>query len=172
MGPPTLRYQGLDGATHSPVPRKCGWPLSSKEMWMAPFVLGDVSHGRSTRAARGQRRLPGRTPGPEGTQADRTEAADTPRGGGNRDVVTIRKIGSCPPRGYVDGPQTWASVESAVVTTSSAGKSRLWPTAFSLPEGVLPASAEGGVVVDGWVSLEPDQGKCSLSKGRSVFQTA
>src|SRR5208337_5069507 len=29
MGPPTLRYQGLDGATHSPVPRKCGWPLSS-----------------------------------------------------------------------------------------------------------------------------------------------
>jgi len=26
MGPPTLRYQGLDGATHSPVPRKCGWP--------------------------------------------------------------------------------------------------------------------------------------------------
>src|SRR5271167_1808996 len=33
MGPPTLRYQGLDGATHSPVPRKCGWHLSS-----APFV--------------------------------------------------------------------------------------------------------------------------------------
>jgi hypothetical protein len=29
MGPPTLRYQGLHGATHSPVPRKCGWPLSS-----------------------------------------------------------------------------------------------------------------------------------------------
>src|SRR5271157_436655 len=29
MGPPTLRYQGLDGATHSPVPRKCGWPFSS-----------------------------------------------------------------------------------------------------------------------------------------------
>ena len=27
MGPPTLRYQGLDGATHSPVARKCGWPL-------------------------------------------------------------------------------------------------------------------------------------------------
>ena len=26
------------------------------------------------------------------------------------DVVTIRKIESCPPRGYVDGPQTWASV--------------------------------------------------------------
>ena len=60
MGPPTLRYQEigwghplsgtkrLDGATHSPVPRKCGWPPSSrppssplsgtKEMWMAPFV--------------------------------------------------------------------------------------------------------------------------------------
>src|SRR5208283_3518111 len=40
MGPPTLRYQGLDGATHSPVPR-IGWghPLSgTKEMWMAPFV--------------------------------------------------------------------------------------------------------------------------------------
>jgi len=30
MGPPSLRYQGLDGATHSPVPRKCGWPLSSR----------------------------------------------------------------------------------------------------------------------------------------------
>src|SRR5271166_1430859 len=27
MGPPTLRYQGLDGAIHSPVARKCGWPL-------------------------------------------------------------------------------------------------------------------------------------------------
>src|SRR5271157_2142725 len=65
-----------------------------------------------------------------------------------------------------------SSVESAVATTSSAGKSRLWPTAFSLAEGVVPASAEGGVVVDGWVSLEPSQGKCSLSKGRSVFQTA
>ena len=41
MGPPTLRYQGLDGATHSPVSR-IGWghPLSGpkKEMWMAPFV--------------------------------------------------------------------------------------------------------------------------------------
>ena len=59
-----------------------------------------------------------------------------------------------------------------MVTTSSAGKSRLWPTAFSLAEGVVPASAEGGVVADGWVSLEPSQGKCSLSKGRSVFQTA
>ena len=23
--------------------------------------------------------------------------------------MTIRKIESCPPRGYVDGPQTWAS---------------------------------------------------------------
>jgi len=34
--------------------------------------LGDVSNERSTRAARGQRRLPGRTPGPEGTEADRS----------------------------------------------------------------------------------------------------
>ena len=48
-------------------------------------------------------------PGPEGIEVDRSEAADTPRGGRNRDVVTIRKIESCPPRGYVDGPQTWAS---------------------------------------------------------------
>ncbi len=34
------KWQGLDGATHSPVPR-IGWghPLSgTKEMWMAPFV--------------------------------------------------------------------------------------------------------------------------------------
>src|SRR5208283_3802018 len=44
MGPPTPRYpgtvDGLDGATHSPVPR-IGWghPLSgTKEMWMASFV--------------------------------------------------------------------------------------------------------------------------------------
>ena len=72
-------------------------------------TLGDVSHGRSTGASRGQRRLPGRAPGPEGIEADGSEAADTPRGGRNRDVVTIRKIESCPPRGYVDGPQTWAS---------------------------------------------------------------
>ena len=52
---------------------------------------------------------PDAAPGPEGIEADGSEAADTPRGGGNRDVVTIRKIESCPPRGYVDGPQTWAS---------------------------------------------------------------
>ena len=37
-----------------------------------------------------------------------SEAADTPRGGRNRDVVTIRKFDSCPPRTYVEGPQTWA----------------------------------------------------------------
>ena len=49
-------------------------------------------------------------PGPEGIEVDGFEAADTPRGGGNRDVVTIRKIESYPPRGYVDGPQTWANV--------------------------------------------------------------
>ena len=68
-------------------------------------VAGDVSHGRSTRAARGQRRLPGRAPGPEGPEADRIEAANTPRGGRDRDVVTIRKFESCLPRGYVEGPQ-------------------------------------------------------------------
>ena len=53
---------------------------------------------------------PDARPGPEGIEVDGFEAADTPRGGGNRDVVTIRKIESCPPRGYVDGPQTWASL--------------------------------------------------------------
>ena len=43
MGPPTLRYQGLDGATHSLVPRKCGWPLvCAREMWMAPFVHANL----------------------------------------------------------------------------------------------------------------------------------
>ena len=52
-------------------------------------------------------------PGPEGIEVDGFEAAYTPRGGGNRDVVTIRKIESCPPRGYVDGPQTWASLRQA-----------------------------------------------------------
>src|SRR5208283_2856639 len=76
-------------------------------------TLGDVSHGQSTRAARGQRRLPGRAPGPEGPEADRIEAADTPRGGRDRDVVTIRKFESCLPRGYVEGPQTWASLRHA-----------------------------------------------------------
>ena len=76
-------------------------------------TLGDVSQGRSTGTSRGQWRLPGRAPGPEGIEVDGFEAAYTPRGGGNRDVVTIRKIESCPPRGYVDGPQTWASAGSA-----------------------------------------------------------
>ena len=37
-----------------------------------------------------------------------------------------------------------STVEVAVVTTSSAGKSRLWPTAFSLAEGVVPASPGEG----------------------------
>src|SRR5208337_218454 len=72
-------------------------------------ALGDVSHGGSTGASRGQRGLPGRTPGPEGIEVDGSETADTPPGGRDRDVVTIRKIESCPPRGYVDGPQTWAT---------------------------------------------------------------
>ena len=82
--------------------------------WRHPDdTLGDVSHGRSTRTSRGQWRLPGRAPGPEGIEVDGFEAAYTPRGGGNRDVVTIRKIESCPPRGYVDGPQTWASTPTS-----------------------------------------------------------
>src|SRR5208337_5219427 len=87
-------------------------------------ALGEVSHGRSTRAARGQRRLPGRAPGPEGPEADRIEAADTPRGGRDRDVVTIRKFESCLPRGYVEGPQTWASLESK--PSSGAHLGRRW----------------------------------------------
>ena len=65
-----------------------------------------------------------------------------------------------------------STLEAAVVTTFSAGKSRLWPTAFSLAEGEAPASPEGEIVVDDDVSLEPSQGKWFLSKGRSVFQTA
>ncbi len=47
-------------------------------------------------------------PGSEGPEADRIEAADTPRGGRDRDVVTIRKFESCLPRGYVEAPQTCA----------------------------------------------------------------
>src|SRR5271166_6011268 len=65
-----------------------------------------------------------------------------------------------------------SSVELAVVTTSSAGKFRLWPTAFSLAEAVVAASAEGGVAGDDWLSLDPSQGKCFSSKGRLVFHTA
>jgi hypothetical protein len=38
MGPPTLRYQGLDGATHSPVPRKCGWPLATPPFRTRPDI--------------------------------------------------------------------------------------------------------------------------------------
>ena len=57
--------------------------------------------------------------GPEGIEVDGFEAAYTPRGGGNRDVVTIRKIESCPPRGYVDGPQTWASGRGRAATTAT-----------------------------------------------------
>ena len=58
MGPPTLRYQGLDGATHSPVPRKCGWHLSS-----APFVgtvtwkTQDLNHAESAGESAGGDRL-------------------------------------------------------------------------------------------------------------------
>ena len=40
MGPPTLRYQGLDGATHSPVPRKCGWPLVCQLLGAFCLVAG------------------------------------------------------------------------------------------------------------------------------------
>src|SRR5271166_6158225 len=42
-----------------------------------------------------------------------------PRGGKNRDVVTIRKIESCPPRGYVDGPQTWGRTSARAETTDA-----------------------------------------------------
>jgi len=55
MGPPTLRYQGLDGATHSPVPRKCGWPLGrdraretlalALDAWRDGRSVEDVTHG-------------------------------------------------------------------------------------------------------------------------------
>ena len=58
-------------------------------------------------------------PGSEGIEVDGSEAADTPRGGRNRDVVTIRKFESCPPRGYVEPPQTWAS--SGLVLTAATG---------------------------------------------------
>jgi len=64
------------------------------------------------------------------------------------------------------------TVGAAVVTTSSPGKSRLWPTALSLAEGVAPMSAGRGVVVDNGMSLGSSQGKCFSSKGRLVFQTA
>src|SRR5271166_372775 len=42
MGPPTLRYQGLDGAIHSPIRRKCGWPLPIASQSMAPPNLSPV----------------------------------------------------------------------------------------------------------------------------------
>jgi hypothetical protein len=70
-------------------------------------------------------------------------------------------------RGRVD-----STVEAAVVTTLFAGKSRSWPTALSLSEGVARVAGSQGVVVDNGVSAEASQGKCFGSKGRSVFQTA
>ena len=65
-----------------------------------------------------------------------------------------------------------STVEAAVVTTSFAGKPRLWPTALSLAEGMAPVPGSRGVVVDDGASPGASQGKCFGSKGRSVFQTA
>src|SRR5208337_3307717 len=88
-------------------------------------TLGDVSHGGSTGASRGQRGLPGRAPGPEGIEADGSEAADTPRGGRNRDVVTIRKIESCPPRGGLRrGTPNMGYSEPTARVRSSTGRQR------------------------------------------------
>ena len=72
---------------------------------------------------------------------------------------------------WLDGAGAGSTVELAVVTTFSAGKSRLWPTAFSLAEGVA-SSAAGGAGGDDWRHWSPSQGKCFSSKGRLVFQTA
>src|SRR5208337_824968 len=91
-------------------------------------TLGDVSHGGSTGASRGQRGLPGRAPDPQGIEVDTSEAADAPRGGRNPDVVTIRKFESCPPRGYVDGPQTWARSlsENSICILKMGGMARVF----------------------------------------------
>ena len=85
-----------------------------------------------------------------------------------------------------------ATVALAVATTSSAGTSRLWPTASSLVEAGTPAvvgdnglSFEGAQVVvgdsglslgcsrvavgDSWLSLDCSQAKRLESKGRLVF---
>ena len=45
---------------------------------------------------------PDRAPGPESPQVDGTEAAAIPQREGDQDVVTIRRIESYRPRGYVD----------------------------------------------------------------------
>src|SRR6478672_7496728 len=45
-------------------------------------------------------------------------------------------------------PDAGSTVELAVVTTFSAGKSRLWPTAFLLTAAVAPASTAGGADLD------------------------
>src|SRR5207253_10461396 len=74
--------------------------------------------------------------------------------------------------GVLTGVGSGPPVETAVVTTSFAGLSRLWPMALSLADGVAAAPGSLGVAVDDWVSPAPSQGKCFGSKGRSVFQTA
>jgi hypothetical protein len=55
----------------------------------------------------------------------------------------------------------------ALVTTSSAGKSRLWPTALSLVDGRGPGSA-GAVVSAASPGAGCSQGKCWSLKGRLV----
>ncbi len=67
------------------------------------------------------------------------------------------------------GGRMGSTVEAAVVTTSFAGKSCLWPTAVSLAEGVAQVPGSRGVVVDDGASPGASQGKCFGSKGRSVF---
>src|SRR5206468_935936 len=69
----------------------------------------ELAPGGSGGAPGCERRMPRRPSGAEGAEADRTEAATASHGRRNRDVVTIRKFDPYPPRGYVDGPQTWAS---------------------------------------------------------------
>src|SRR5262245_29497881 len=64
-----------------------------------------------------------------------------------------------------------ATVEAAVVTSLSAGTSRLWPTALSLVEGRGPGSV--GVAVSAELAgAGCSHGKCWSLKGRLVFQTA
>src|SRR5208337_4687675 len=101
--------------------------------------------------ARGQRRLPGRAPGPEGPEADRIEAADTPRGGRDRDVVTIRKSESCLPRGYVEGPQTWASMAAPWPLNSAKSCVPDSPEAWTCLDELNRSDSETLRHIRGWV---------------------
>ena len=60
---------------------EAGINFSARGRWTpSRRTLGDVSHGRSTGTSRGQWRLPGRPPGPQGIEVDDLKPPTPPEG--------------------------------------------------------------------------------------------